>query len=280
MTYMILSFCVIHSCPKISLKSECDNWIDLYVNNAHRHISSTMSLYLSLHVSLVLLASLLLQGRLTFQCGIHSSFSLFLPLSAIGQVVDEPLLSIVYVKQVPSAFVSKSQCSNVLIPRLLQFELALKQTLREFNKTDRLKWTFRRPTAQDVLPTKYKNARLCLVIQISHYAEELPSYHTAVMSSSIVLDQQTLSPPPSYSQANLQDASSVSESTATSAPTLLYTSTNSSQTSLPLSHPEPAMVRTSTVVPSSTWCSSNTTTFNNQLHPYDSSPGVQRQRYP
>lgn len=118
------------------------------------------------------------------------------------------------------------------------------------------------------------------MIQISHYAEELPSYHTAVMSSSIVLDQQTLSPPPSYSQANLQDASSVSESTATSAPTLLYTSTNSSQASLPLSHPEPAMVRTSTVVPSSTWCSSHTTTFNNQLHPYDSSPGVQRQRYP
>ncbi|CDH56487.1 predicted protein [Lichtheimia corymbifera JMRC:FSU:9682] len=164
------------------------------------------------------------------------------------------------------------------VHRIRQFELALKQTLREFNKTDRLKWSFRRPSAHDALPSKYKNARLCLVIQISHYAEELPSYHTAVMSSSIVLDQQTLSPPPSYSQANLQDASSLSESTATSAPTLLYTSTNSSQTSLPLSHPEPAMVRSSssTVVPSSTWCSnSNATTTNNnaafnnnQLHRY------------
>ncbi|KAI9317410.1 hypothetical protein BX666DRAFT_2120977 [Dichotomocladium elegans] len=136
-----------------------------------------------------------------------------------------------------------SRRRSTYVHRIKEFEQALKQMLKDFNKMDRVRWSFRRPSANDTLPIKYKRARLCLVIQISSYSEELPSYQTAVMSN-IALDNsfhQPL-PPPSYSQIDCPTAaSSIAGSSRT--PTLLLDSADSSRSSVYLTQPEQALVR-------------------------------------
>ncbi|KAI9253487.1 hypothetical protein BDA99DRAFT_540739 [Phascolomyces articulosus] len=157
-----------------------------------------------------------------------------------------------------------------LLYRIKQFEQVLKQTLREFNKKDRIQWSFRRPTSDDPLPNKFRTARLCLIIELTRPEEDLPSYQAAVTDVAFPIYYPRGLPPPSYSEANIQElqrstasASSSSSSTTSSsqmmmiennstlATSTLYPPTCTSQTSLLLTVPEPAMVRHETATASS-----------------------------
>ncbi|KAI9488199.1 hypothetical protein BDB00DRAFT_877670 [Zychaea mexicana] len=141
-----------------------------------------------------------------------------------------------------------------LVLRIKQFEQALKQTLREFNKKDRIRWSFRRPTAGDPLPTEFRTARLCLIIELGRAEEELPSYQAAVTDAASSIYYPRGLPPPSYSEVNMQElqqnrqhqhqqSSSLASSSRLDGSTLTFPATCSSQTSLIPTVPEPVMVR-------------------------------------
>ncbi|KAI8139030.1 hypothetical protein BJV82DRAFT_628773 [Fennellomyces sp. T-0311] len=131
-----------------------------------------------------------------------------------------------------------------LVYRIKEFERVLKQTLREFNKSDRVRWSFRRPTGNDSIPVNYRTARLCLIVEISPEEEELPSYQAAVVDSSSSVYFPRGLPPPSYSEANMQQLLQPSSSSRIESSTVgTYPATCSSQTSLLPTIPEPALVR-------------------------------------
>ncbi|KAI8379414.1 uncharacterized protein BYT42DRAFT_485061, partial [Radiomyces spectabilis] len=88
-----------------------------------------------------------------------------------------------------------SRRRSTMLVRIKEFERSLKQILREFTKTDslsRLRWSFRRPTPEDAVPSQYGSARLCLIIELAQLDPELgtyfadhndglPSYQTALL---------------------------------------------------------------------------------------------------
>ena len=118
---------------------------------------------------------------------------------------------------------------------------------------DRIRWSFRRPSSDDPLPNKFQTARLCLIVELTRPDEDLPSYQAAVADPVSSVYYTRGLPPPSYSEANMQELlqqnSSLSESTSSGmlensmCTNGTYPATCSSETSLLLAVPEPAVVR-------------------------------------
>ncbi|KAI7857480.1 hypothetical protein BDC45DRAFT_603524 [Circinella umbellata] len=138
-----------------------------------------------------------------------------------------------------------------LVYRIKKFEQELKQALQEFNEKDQIIWSFRRPSSDDPLPSKLRTARLCLIIELTQPDEDLPSYQAAVTDVVSPIYYTRGLPPPSYSEANIREVQQYSTSSRSSSEILensmgtstIYPATCSSQTSLLLTVPEPAMVR-------------------------------------
>ncbi|KAG2227887.1 hypothetical protein INT45_002125 [Circinella minor] len=144
-----------------------------------------------------------------------------------------------------------SRRRTTLVYRIKKFEQELKQALQEFNEKDQIIWSFRRPSSDDPLPNNFQTARLCLVIELTQPDEDLPSYQAAVTNVVAPIYYTRGLPPPSYSEANMQEVQQYSTPSRSSSEMLensmgtniIYPPTCSSQTSLLLTVPEPAMVR-------------------------------------